>query len=328
MRRGVAGAAYSFLRALALVFPLVLSLGYARDIPTIASAIAEEIARSGRKAVAVVDFTDLQGNVTELGRFVAEELSVELAKAARGRFQVVDRTHLGAIMREYELTMAGLVNPKALQQLGKVAGVDAIVTGSLTPLGDVVRVTSKAIAVDTAMVVAAFNADLPKTKAIEELIAKGVGTGGPSPAPSSRASQTPTSQPAKEERPKVELGGFVFELVGCQFSGGDLVCGLRVTSQGQDRELVLFGHNTYTEQSRAYDDQGSLYIAQSAWIANIQGKGSVRLLLVADTPTPAGLVFKDVRPEAQMVALLEVYVWLPGGASRVVQFRRIPITRQ
>ena len=55
--------------------------------------MAEKIAAAKNTTVAVVDFADLQGQVTELGRFFAEEFSVALAGTAQD-FEVIDRAHL------------------------------------------------------------------------------------------------------------------------------------------------------------------------------------------------------------------------------------------
>jgi len=46
---------------------------YEEELQGLSLKIAKNIERSGKRTVAVVDFTDLQGNVTELGRFIAEE---------------------------------------------------------------------------------------------------------------------------------------------------------------------------------------------------------------------------------------------------------------
>src|SRR5437899_296918 len=53
---------------------------------------------AGKKTVAVVDFTDLQGNVTELGRYLAEEFSTALVEEPRS-FDVIDRIHLKVILQ-------------------------------------------------------------------------------------------------------------------------------------------------------------------------------------------------------------------------------------
>ncbi len=76
------------------------------EMRTLSSAVAEDIGKAGMKAVAVVDFTDLQGNITELGRFLAEDFAVELMSAAkRFGFELIDRTHLNAILSEHKLSM-------------------------------------------------------------------------------------------------------------------------------------------------------------------------------------------------------------------------------
>lgn len=89
------------LIALAMVFCLVAvcnSSAYEAEIKKLSATIAEKIALAKKAKVAVVDFTDLQGGVTELGRFIAEEFSVALAGAGKG-FKVVNRTHLKSISR-------------------------------------------------------------------------------------------------------------------------------------------------------------------------------------------------------------------------------------
>ena len=114
--------------------------------------MAENIAKAGKKRIAVVDFTDLQGNITELGRFIAEEMSVDFTMTAKG-FEVIDRNHLNRILAEHKLSLSGIVDQKTVQKLGQIAGVDALVTGSITPLDRSIRVVCKVIATDTARVI-------------------------------------------------------------------------------------------------------------------------------------------------------------------------------
>lgn len=151
---------------------------YEKEIKGISATITERITKSGKKTIAVVDFTGLQGNVTELGRFLAEELSVELVNAASG-FSVIDRAHLKSILAEHKLSISGIADPKAVKKLGQIAGVDAIITGSVTPLENSIRVTAKVIATDTANVIGAAKCDIAKTRAIEELLTREIDTSQP-----------------------------------------------------------------------------------------------------------------------------------------------------
>ena len=62
-----------FLGAAFIVWQPVLA--YDDQLKQLAAQLADSISKSGKKTVAVADFTDLDGNVTELGRFLAEETS-------------------------------------------------------------------------------------------------------------------------------------------------------------------------------------------------------------------------------------------------------------
>ena len=148
-----------------------------QEINELSKSMAEKIATSGEKSIAVVDFADLQGNVTELGRFLAEEISTELVNAGKG-FEVVDRLHLKAILKEHKLSASGLIDPTTVRELGKVAGVGVIVTGTVTPLGERVKISAKALSTQSAKVICSSRSSIPKTQAIEDLLAREVETAG------------------------------------------------------------------------------------------------------------------------------------------------------
>src|SRR5207245_184740 len=105
----------SLLTSLLLSQP---ALAYEQEVKQLSAQMAEVIAKSGKKSVAVVDFTDLQGNVTELGRFLAEEVSVALAMAAKD-FQVIDRTNLKTVLQEHKLASTGIIDPQTARKVGQ-----------------------------------------------------------------------------------------------------------------------------------------------------------------------------------------------------------------
>ena len=111
--------------------------------------------------------------MTELGRFIAEELSINLARSEK-QFEVIDRTHLKSLLEEHKFNMSGLVDPQTAKKIGKIAGVDAIVTGKLTPFGDNVRVSCTVISTATAKTLAAGKTSIAKTRTIEQLLAGSV----------------------------------------------------------------------------------------------------------------------------------------------------------
>jgi peroxiredoxin/TolB-like protein len=167
--------------AVVLVAGLVLSAP-AQDMGKEISGISEKLSKAlvakGKKKIALIDFVDLQGRSNELGRFLSEQLSVELVNAEG--ISVVDRAHIKSILDEHKLTEEGLVNPENAKKLGQFAGVDAILTGTVTILDDSFILVVKAISSDTAEVVAAGKITSKQTVEIQQLLKRGVEASGAS----------------------------------------------------------------------------------------------------------------------------------------------------
>lgn len=152
---------------------------YDAEMVKMATAITASFDQRQRvKTIAVLDFTDLQGTVTELGKFLAEELSSDLVMGQK-QFDVIDRANLKRLLDENKLSRSGLVDPETIKRLGKMAGADALVTGTVTPLGNSLRVSAKIIHTETARIVGAAQANIDKTPEISELLrARVVENGG------------------------------------------------------------------------------------------------------------------------------------------------------
>jgi len=234
---------------------------HAQDFKQVSSSLAAKIDAAGRKKVAVVDFTDLQGNVSELGRYLAEELSGVLAEEAHG-FRVVDRSHLKVILQEHKLASTGLIDPQTARQLGRFTGVDTLVTGTITSaFGDSVRVSVKALDAETAEIIAQSHADVPKTKAVDELLQHGIGGAPANPEESSNPHRmSEINQPSTM---KVEEDQFLFEFA-CLRSGQSVECSGTVTNKApQTRSLCPQGGYFIDNQGNKYSEiRSSLYLRQ------------------------------------------------------------------
>jgi len=230
------------------------SMAYEKEIKSISSTLAENIAKAGKKMIAVVDFTDLQGNVTELGRFLAEEFSVTFAGAGKG-FEVVDRTHLKSILTEHKLSATGIIDPQTARKLGQIAGVDALITGTITPFGDSIRLSVKILDTSTAKVIGASSGDIAKTKAIEELLARGIETTQPfrqePSAPTSSVSSYPTSTPKSKK-----IGPLTITIEKMVVSKETVSVYIGFMNQTQDTEFRL-GRDSYTGVPTLVDDKGN-----------------------------------------------------------------------
>jgi TolB-like protein len=344
----------TYLAILAVASTLTID-AQQNELRSMADGLAGDIAASGKKAIAVVDFVDLQGNTTELGRFLAEEFSVALLRTHKG-FEMIERTHLKSVLNEHKLATTGLIDPATAKKLGQMIGADALVTGSMTPFSESIRVTVKVIATDTARIVAADDVDLPKTRTISQLM------GGPpaqqevpKPPPYIQETAKPLSPPAlspqgeqpKNDRPSIgsdlrsifsgitgaAAGRIVisnqleYELIQCRGLANSVTCELRITNRGPDRRLI---HNC--SGSKAFDNFGNQSGGQSCMIANQTGSSSAEAELVSGISVPTSFVFERLNPSASFLSLISItgINWPLHGvisAPVSISFRHIPIAR-
>lgn len=138
----------------------------------LAQQISVGMSNASIHKIAIVDFTDLSGQVSALGQFLAEELTTQLFLVSPAQFQVVERRQLIRVLEEQRLTMTGLIDAATLADVGKILGIEALVTGSITDLGNEVKVNARLIAIDTARVFAVAAARIPNVGTVRDLISK------------------------------------------------------------------------------------------------------------------------------------------------------------
>ncbi len=100
----------------------------------------------------VVEFTE-RGDlgIQDAGAIVGEWLTTSLNKT--GAFEVYERLSLSTLMEEHKLGMTGLLDDETIAEIGRIRGVDAIITGSVIKFGDINSVTAKVIDVETAKII-------------------------------------------------------------------------------------------------------------------------------------------------------------------------------
>lgn len=103
----------------------------------LASALASSSALAAAKPrVAVIEFKDKTSHYYswyEAGRAAQDMFVTELVKS--GKYRVIDREQLAALMQEKNLSLSGDIDPKTAVKAGKLLGVEYFVTGALTELG-------------------------------------------------------------------------------------------------------------------------------------------------------------------------------------------------
>jgi TolB-like protein len=100
--------------------------------------------------------------------YVIEELSGALVM--NSKVTVIERKSLDLIRREMNLQLSGDIGDDLAQTIGKQLGAQAVVTGSLTNLGDTYRFRVKVINVETARIEAQFSYNLGNNQQVAFLL--------------------------------------------------------------------------------------------------------------------------------------------------------------
>ncbi len=237
---------------------------------------------------------------------------------------VVERTQLRILLKEHKLAESGILDAQTVRKLGQIANVDVVVTGTITPLGDSVKLSLKAMDASTAKIVAAQATEIPRTKAIDELLARGLAD-DPSDSPQRNANSSthinpvPTAKNAVQAVTSVAQNGFQFDLTGCTRAAGNVRCGFRLQNlETEDREIYIFAN------TRAVDDTGAEWESALRRLSSSEGKGrygnTVTTWAVPGVPVTGTLGFAGGAAAARVFVLLE----LECNSFRV-QFRNIAI---
>jgi TolB-like protein len=191
----------------ALVYWVATNAGVARaqdyeaELKTTATSLVGKLEAANQQSGTVLDFTDLQGAPTELGRFLAQELSDQLVTMSK-KISFVDRANLQTLLRENKLSMDGLVNPESSKRLGKLIGVDTIIFGNTTQIGDKIRLSIRAVAVETGKIVATQSSNLPVAGGLGDLQTRGVAS-----APTESTSSSSVDPRARFKEGSIKLTG-------------------------------------------------------------------------------------------------------------------------
>jgi len=288
---------------------------YEKEIRELSSEIADNIASARITRIAVVNFTDLQGNVTQLGRFIADEFAVGLLSKSKG-FEIVDRTHLQTLIKEHKLSTTGLIDPATAQKLGQIAGVDALVTGFITPLSDSINISVKILNAKTARWIGGNSAKIPITADIKSLLANGIQVGG-NGGTSSKKKEQKSKLKTKQE---VEANGFSINMQKCERTGSTVIFYFIITNNKEERHLC-----TRTFKCRIFDNLGNESTSASIQVGKTSSHFSAGSTLISGVPVKASVTFEKVSSKADFIKLLEIN-W-ESDRNFKIQFRDIQFSK-
>ena len=145
-----------------------LQPGLGAQLDVVADQISNELLGARKKTVAVIPFTDLNGNNNDFGKLLSEELVARLVRT--GRFNVMERQMLSRILAEQKLQASGLFDDDSAIKLGRLLGVEALVSGTLSDLDPQVIIHARVISSESGQIFGVASASVRKDDAIRRLL--------------------------------------------------------------------------------------------------------------------------------------------------------------
>ncbi|MFH0775720.1 MAG: FlgO family outer membrane protein [bacterium] len=291
-----------------------MSLELDDNINELVQQITEGMTAQKKTTIAIVDFTDLTGNVSNLGRYLSEELITRLKKT--GKFNVIERNLLNKVIEEQKLSLTKLIDPGSAKQLGRILGVDAIVSGTIGDLVKQLKVNARIIGTEKGDVLAVAQTAINKNEAVKKLMEEGV-KGASTAQEEAKTTSTPAPTPKKPIQTG-EIGGFLFALEECKKSGEVITCDFTVTNKNTDLAWIIIDSNYSQPYVYLYNDLGNSYRANDVTLGTIS---SLKKYLAPNTSIKLTLRFNDVKQEGKVLPSLTVQI-----DAGVLTFRNIPLS--
>ncbi|MBI4248862.1 MAG: hypothetical protein HY611_05110 [Elusimicrobia bacterium] len=143
------------LRAIvwAVIVSLIGEAAWAGGYETLAKKLSRDASKAGVERLAVLPLVAMDGSDTQEGRYIAEQLTTQMA--LYGKVKVVERSLMRAVASEQTLAQTGVIDSRSLGQLGRMLQAKAVVTGSYVGLGDYLEIQARIIDIETGVVLSA-----------------------------------------------------------------------------------------------------------------------------------------------------------------------------
>ncbi|KAF0126207.1 MAG: curli production assembly/transport component CsgG [Elusimicrobia bacterium] len=128
--------------------------------------LAKELTEAGssieNKKIAIIPFAHADGrSVSKDGSVISERLTIKMINMRK--FEIIERSVLTKVMDELKLQNTGAIDATSAKELGKVLGVEAIITGTLVETASGrIEVNARLIKTETAQAIGAAQVTVEK----------------------------------------------------------------------------------------------------------------------------------------------------------------------
>ncbi len=140
-----------------------------RGVDQLAGQIVAYSAAADRTTIAIASFPHVDDTCSELSNFLVDELVLSLFIIPDNQLSIIERSQLGRSFAELELSLSGAGDVNTTRELGRLH-VETLLIGSLTTMGDDLRINARLIDTETGQVFSAAAVNIPRTSTIEDLM--------------------------------------------------------------------------------------------------------------------------------------------------------------
>lgn len=117
--------------------------------------------------VAVFSFEETNAQAQTLGKTVSEMLITALIQ--KQKFTVMERTQLEKVLQEQSLAQSGAIDTETALKVGKLAGLQAVILGSVSRLNRSIEADARLIDVETGKALGAANGKVNDVEKVRDL---------------------------------------------------------------------------------------------------------------------------------------------------------------
>ncbi len=237
-------------------------------ISSAADSLAQKIVGSQRKTVAITDFINLDGSITQLGTFLSGEVSSELSNLTnnQSKFRVLERSQLDQILKEKNLIQSN-DGSKMAKELGKLDAADILIFATITDFNGYYRISMKLLDTKTGDALSAYRISFVKSPSLENLNAKVIRQATQTQAQQATTSPIANPQtnvtPTKNEEPK--KGDYCFKNQSAfAYPGPNVKIDIYNNNVGSNTPIKTI-NVTADQTSCAYDLTTGVYRLELTW---------------------------------------------------------------
>jgi len=110
-------------------------------------------------AILELDYLNKTGAGDPMGKMISEFLTTAAVNTAA--FNIAEREQLAKVLKELELNQTGIINEGEAREIGRMVGAEVILTGSVSRIGNAMRIDARFIDVESGNIIAATEQIIP-----------------------------------------------------------------------------------------------------------------------------------------------------------------------